>query len=147
MFQQRTGLRGAGGSTTARLDGAIYANTNAALMLAQLGDRQGAIKELQYASRRGPGSVDARAALAALYYEAGNVQQAEDAWEFACDRINIGCTKYRDREWLTKVRRWPPVMVDLFAKFLAIEPSQASAPQLNAADDAPSDGVQPSTEA
>lgn len=40
------GFRGRGGSTTQRLDGAIYAASNAALMLAQLGEEEGALKEV-----------------------------------------------------------------------------------------------------
>jgi hypothetical protein len=40
------GFRGRGGSTTQRLDGAIYAASNAALMLAQLGEEEGALAEV-----------------------------------------------------------------------------------------------------
>jgi hypothetical protein len=40
------GFRGRGGTTTQRLDGAIYAASNAALMLAQLGEEEGALKEV-----------------------------------------------------------------------------------------------------
>lgn len=48
--------------------GAVVAASNAALALVQLGDEQAAIKEMQKASRRAPGSADLRAALAALYW-------------------------------------------------------------------------------
>ena len=48
--------------------GAIVASSNAALALVQLGDEPAAIKEMQKASRRAPGSVDLRAALAGLYW-------------------------------------------------------------------------------
>jgi hypothetical protein len=41
------GFRGRGGTTTQRLDGAIYAASNAALMLAQLGEEEGALKEVR----------------------------------------------------------------------------------------------------
>ena len=44
------------------------ASSNAALALVQLGDEPAAIKEMQKASRRAPGSVDLRAALAGLYW-------------------------------------------------------------------------------
>ena len=44
----RQGFRGRGGSTTQRLDGAIYAASNAALMLAQMQDSQGALKEVGF---------------------------------------------------------------------------------------------------
>ena len=46
-FQGAAGFRGRGGSMTPRLDGAVFAASNAALMLAQLGDEAGAIKEMQ----------------------------------------------------------------------------------------------------
>ncbi len=39
LFQQAKGFKGRGGSQTPRLDGAIFAASNAALMLAQLGER------------------------------------------------------------------------------------------------------------
>jgi hypothetical protein len=42
------GFRGRGGTTTQRLDGAIYAASNAALMLAQLGEEEGALKEVSH---------------------------------------------------------------------------------------------------
>lgn len=127
MFQASRGFRGRGGSTTQRVDGAIFAQSNAALARAQLGDLAGALKELEYVARRGPGSVDARAALAALYYHEGRQSAAEGEWEFACDNITVGCSKYRSREWLAEVRRWPPVMVELFGEFLALRRGEGAA--------------------
>ena len=47
VFQGAAGFRGRGGSVTPRLDGAVFAASNAALMLAQLGDEAGAVKEMQ----------------------------------------------------------------------------------------------------
>lgn len=61
-----------------------------------------------------------RAARAALLWRAGRQAEAEGEWEFACDRISAGCSKYGDLEWLRVVRRWPPAMVSLMAEFLAI---------------------------
>ena len=40
-------------------------------------------------SRRAPGSADMRAASAALFWAAGRRQEAEEAWEYACDRITV----------------------------------------------------------
>jgi tetratricopeptide (TPR) repeat protein len=120
MFQRASGFRGRGGSTTARLDGAVFSASNAALALAQLGDEEGATREAERVARRAPGSADMRAALAALYWSAGRRADAEGAWEFACSNISVGCSRYRDREWLSTVRRWPPVMVDRMSKFLAM---------------------------
>ena len=71
-------------------------------------------------ARRAPGSVDMRAALAALYYERGDRERAESQWEFACDKIVTGCGFYRDEDWLSRVRRWPPVMVDKMLNFVQL---------------------------
>ena len=151
--QQAKGFRGRDGNTTSRLDGAIFSASNAALMLAQLGDLDGAVKEvsgvalpvsldisvllklacsllklarryslqMERIARRAPGSVDMRAALAALYYDRGSRGRAEDSWEFACNKIVVGCTFYRDRDWLGRIRRWPPVMVEKMFKFLELK--------------------------
>jgi tetratricopeptide (TPR) repeat protein len=81
------------GSMQMRLDGAVFAFSNAALMLAQLGDDEGALREFRAMERRAPGSADMRAALAALYWGRGEAGRAEEAWEFACDNITVGCAK------------------------------------------------------
>jgi hypothetical protein len=98
-----------------------FASTNAALALAQMGDFEGAERELRSVSRRAPQVVDTRAALAALYWKRNSRNDAEREWEFACDLIDTGCGKYRDKQWLTTVRRWPPLMVDALQKFLTID--------------------------
>lgn len=126
LFQQAKGFRGRGGTTTQRLDGAIYAASNAALMLAQIGEEKAALKEFERISRRAPGSSDTRAALAALYWRNGQPQQAEDVWEFACNNISAGCRKYQDKRWLQEVRRWPPVMVSHLQDFLALRQTAGS---------------------
>lgn len=129
IFQSSKGYRGRNGSTTQRLDGAIYASSNAALALAQMGDEDGALKEFERISRRAPGSVDARAALAALLYSKGRQQEAEDVFGFACENIKVGCTNYRDSDWLLVVRRWPPVMVERMKAFISLGPvARAPAP-------------------
>ena len=103
-----------------RLDGAGFAFSNAALMLAQLGDDDGATKEMQSIARRLPGSADMRAALAAQFYNAGQEGEAESEWNFACSTITVGCIKYQDAEWLSTIRRWPPVMVERLQAFLKL---------------------------
>jgi tetratricopeptide (TPR) repeat protein len=120
MFQRASGFRGRGGSTTARLDGAIFAASNAALALAQLGDVHAATKEVERVARRAPGSADMRAALAALYWSQGRRSDAEGAWEFACGSISVGCSRYKDRDWLLRIRRWPPAMVERMDQFLSM---------------------------
>lgn len=70
-----------GVSTTQRLDGAIYASANAALMRAQLGDDAGALRDAEGIARRAPNSADMRAAVAALLWGMGRTEEAEDAWQ------------------------------------------------------------------
>ncbi|CAG9460624.1 unnamed protein product [Pedinophyceae sp. YPF-701] len=119
-FQMAKGFRSPTGSTTQRLDGAIFASSNAALMLAQLGDEAGATKEMERIARRAPGSSDMKIALSALYWSQGREQEAEDLWRFACEEIVVGCEQYRDKRWLREVRRWPPRMVERMSDFLSI---------------------------
>ena len=75
--------------------------------------------EAEKVSRRAPNSADMRAALAALYYADGRVAEAEEAWELACGR-NVGCGRYRDLDYVRRVRRWPPAMVEKLDAFLSI---------------------------
>lgn len=111
------------------LSGAIYAASNAALMKAELGRIDEAIEDMEKVKRRAAGSVDMRAALSALYWERGDEQRAEDNWNDSCTMINSGqlveggpvldgCELYRDFDWLARIRRWPPSMVQRFRKFI-----------------------------
>ena len=111
--------------------GLIYADSNAALVAAQLG-RDDALRRMEGVARKAPGSVDMRAALAAMYYDQGELERAEEVWEWACTRINTGqlygpdgpvfdgCAAYRDPDWLTRIRRWPPVMVERMGAFVSL---------------------------
>jgi len=122
-FQRAKGFFDSTGYTsTQRQDGAVLAASNAALMLAQMGDVPGAVAEMERVVRRAPGSVDMRAALAALLWSQGRGEAAEASWEFACDRITAGCGFYEDldSDWLRRVRRWPPRMIEYLSDFLAI---------------------------
>jgi len=105
-------------------DGAVFASSNAALMLAQMGDDKAAVKEMQNIARRAPGNADMRIALAAMLWSAGQVEEAEAEWDFACNNITVGCAKYQDEEWLTRIRRWPPVMVARMKAFLVLRTSE-----------------------
>lgn len=80
------------------------------------------VQELKAVARRAPGSIDMRAAIAAIYWSAGRQEKAEEYWQWACSKINSGqlvpggpvldsCDRYRDGDWLRRIRRWPPVMV------------------------------------
>jgi len=125
-FQAAKGFRGRNGSTTNRLDGAVYAASNAALALVQLGEEQRATKEIEAVARRAPNSSDMRVALAALYWDQGKEAAAEEQFDFACQHIMAGCSKYRDIDWVSRIRRWPPAMVDKLQSFLAIQSSSAA---------------------
>ena len=35
----------------------------------------------------------------------GKEAAAEYEWNFACDRISVGCSRYTDRDWLSRIRR------------------------------------------
>lgn len=86
--------------------GAVFAASNAALMLAELEEApSAAVREMQRVARRAPGSADMRAALAALYWAQGNEAAAEGEWNNACERISVGCAKYQDADWLRRIRR------------------------------------------
>mmetsp|Transcript_35369 Transcript_35369/g.100128 ORF Transcript_35369/g.100128 Transcript_35369/m.100128 type:complete len:174 (+) Transcript_35369:360-881(+) len=109
------------------LQGAIFASANAALMVVQLREMDKGVREIEAA----PASVDMRAALAAIYWSRGEEQRAEETWRQACEMINSGqlreggsvydgCRRYRDRDWLQRIRRWPPVMVDMMGDFVQL---------------------------
>ena len=71
--------------------GAVVAASNAALALVQLGDEPAAIKEMQKALRRAPGSADLRAALAALYWS-----QVCSAWIL---RLGVYRPVLKENKW------------------------------------------------
>lgn len=114
------------GSLQQRLDGAVFAFSNAALMLAQVGDDAGAVKEMQSVARRAPGSADMRVALAAMLWATGQEDEAEAEWEFACTKITVGCVKYQDADWVQRIRRWPPVMAARLEAFLKLRSAEAA---------------------
>lgn len=96
--------------------------------------RERVLQELQAVARRAPGSIDMRAALAALLWAAGEEEKAEELWGWACSKINSGqlveggpvldsCNKYADDDWLRRIRRWPPVMVRACGRLTCITAS------------------------
>jgi len=113
------------------LQGAIFAAANAGLVLVQLGNEAEGVREIEAVARRAPGSVDMRAALSAIYWSRGDETRAEETWKQACDMINSGqlreggsvydgCEKYKDMDWLRRIRRWPPVMVEKMNDFVSL---------------------------
>jgi len=57
-------------------------------MLAQMGQEDRALQAMEKVSRRAPGSLDMRAAMAALHWKNGDEAKAEEEWGFACEFIN-----------------------------------------------------------
>eukprot|EP00873_Tetraselmis_striata_P024218 jgi/Tetstr1/444482/TSEL_032363.t1 len=119
------------------LQGTTFAAANAGLVQMQLGNEADAVKEIEAVARRAPGSVDMRAALAAIYWSNGQETRAEETWRQACDMINSGqlreggsvydgCEKYKDMDWLRRIRRWPPVMVEKMSDFVGLRSPLAS---------------------
>jgi hypothetical protein len=54
------------------------------------------VRQMSNIARRAPGSVDMRAALAAMYWSKGRQQEAESQWQFACDQITVSVGFMRD---------------------------------------------------
>jgi tetratricopeptide (TPR) repeat protein len=120
LYQASNGVLNDRDTTTVRADGASFAQANAALALTQLKNLSEARRELEDMARRAPGSVDQRVALAGLYYHDGRTQAAKEMWAYACEQSKAGCEKYRDREWLDSVRRWPPAVSEMLEDFLEL---------------------------
>lgn len=91
-----------------------FARVNAALAEYQLGHAEEAIRQFRSLTRRYPNFADARAALTAALWSQGQSGEAESNWVavMGLDR------RYRDLDWVSTVRRWPPAMVAALEKFL-----------------------------
>jgi tetratricopeptide (TPR) repeat protein len=73
---------------------AMDARANLALALYAMGEVPAAVLAMRQMVRRRPGYADMHVALAAHAWATGNVAAAEEEWEFACDRISVGCSRY-----------------------------------------------------
>ncbi|HEY9738694.1 MAG TPA: tetratricopeptide repeat protein [Trichocoleus sp.] len=90
------------------------ARINEALALYQIGQTQDALRQFRGLSRKYPNFADARAALTAALWEAGQRGEAESNWVAV-----VGLDgRYKDLDWVSTVRRWPPAMVSALDKFL-----------------------------
>jgi len=96
--------------------GFAMARSSAALVQFELGDLEGAERELRNLIRRYPLFADARAALTALLWQRGARGEAESHWAAAAGLD----PRYRQGEWLLAVRRWPPRPVQALEQFLAL---------------------------
>eukprot|EP00965_Chrysotila_dentata_P012054 395657-Pleurochrysis_carterae.AAC.8 len=71
---------------------------------------------------RTPGFTDLHVMLAADAWSVGDRDNAFREWEFACESISTGCRNYKDIQWLTEVRRWPPELIERQRRFLERRP-------------------------
>ena len=94
--------------------GFAMARSSAALAAFQQGDAAAAERELRSLIRRHPLFADARAGLTALLWQKGSRGEAESNWAAASGLD----PRYRQREWLLQIRRWPPDPVQALDQFL-----------------------------
>ncbi|WP_228039936.1 tetratricopeptide repeat protein [Nodosilinea sp. LEGE 07088] len=96
-----------------------FARVNTALAEYQLGHADEAIRQFRNLTRRYPNFADARAALTAALWSQGALGEAESNWVavMGLDR------RYKDLDWVSTVRRWPPAMVTALEKFLHLSSS------------------------
>lgn len=92
------------------------ARANAAFSHYQVGDEEEALKETRNLVRKYPDFPDVRAALTAMLWAQGKEGEAESNWV----AVMGSDARYRDVEWLEKVRRWPPKMVEALNNFLTL---------------------------
>jgi tetratricopeptide (TPR) repeat protein len=92
------------------------ARSSAALAAFQLGDLVEAERQLRNLIRRYPLFADARAGLTSLLWQRGAAGEAESHWAAASGLD----PRYRQSEWLSQIRRWPPEPVHALESFLAL---------------------------
>tara|TARA_Y100001968_G_scaffold274350_1_gene267524 strand:- start:392 stop:1180 length:789 start_codon:yes stop_codon:yes gene_type:complete len=93
------------------------AKSSEALSIYQLGDIELAEKKIRTLIRKYPLFADARAALSAILWRKGFTGEAESNWTAAAG-LDI---RYREKDWLLNVRRWPPNPTNDLIAFLALE--------------------------
>ena len=93
------------------------ARSSEALAIYQLGDLELAEKKIRILIRKYPLFADARAALSALLWRKGFTGEAESNWAAAAG-LDI---RYREKNWLLNIRRWPPNPTNDLIAFLAFE--------------------------
>ena len=93
------------------------ASSSEALAIYQLGDFELAEKKIRILIRKYPLFADARAALSALLWRKGFIGEAESNWA-AASGLDI---RYRDKDWLLHIRRWPPKPTNDLIAFLALD--------------------------
>ncbi|KAI8464688.1 MAG: hypothetical protein J3K34DRAFT_526006 [Monoraphidium minutum] len=92
-----------------------FASANQALAMYQVGQRDPAMRQMRSLLRRFPDFADVRAALAAALWAAGKEGEAETMW------ARVDDPRYRDVEWLSRQRRWPPSLVGAMDALLRLK--------------------------
>ncbi len=93
------------------------ARSSEALAIYQLGDLDLAEKKIRVLILKYPLFADARAALSALLWHKGFIGEAESNWAAAAG-LDI---RYREKDWLLNIRRWPPNPTNDLVSFLSLE--------------------------
>ena len=93
------------------------ASSSEALAIYQLGDMELAEKKIRILIRKYPLFADARAALSAILWCKGLSGEAESNWAAAAG-LDI---RYREKDWLLNIRRWPPKPTNDLIAFIALE--------------------------
>ena len=98
-------------------DAIAMARSSEALAIYQLDDLELAEKKIRLLILKYPLFADARAALSALLWRKGFIGEAESNWAAAAG-LDI---RYREKDWLLNIRRWPPQPTNDLIAFLALE--------------------------
>ena len=105
-------------SQAASLNNAVaMARSSEALAIYQLGDFELAENKIRKLILKYPLFADARASLSALLWRKGFQGEAESNWA-AASGLDI---RYRDKDWLLNIRRWPPKPTNDLIAFLALD--------------------------
>jgi tetratricopeptide (TPR) repeat protein len=87
---------------------------NLALATYEIGNKFEAMRQMRNLVRRFPMSADTRAALTAMLWDQGQRGEAESNWVSA-----VGLdARYKDLDWVSHIRRWPPSLVISLQNFL-----------------------------
>ena len=98
-------------------NGNLMARASEALAIYQLGNFELAEEKIRILIRKYPLFADSRAVLSAILWRKGFIGEAESNWAAAAG-LDI---RYRDKNWLLNVRRWPPNPTNDLIEFLELE--------------------------
>jgi len=96
-----------------------FAAANLAVALYAQGNTTEALRSMRALLRKYPSFPDVRAALAAALWASGDTAAAESEW------LRVGDPRYRDSQWVTRNRRWPPVLAEALDALVNIRATRA----------------------